>query len=704
MKRTPAEMPGFLLFMGIRQVIILSYKRARVMAPLRTHAWSYIVANQKDSTLFGNGDELPSNSSNNPHINELIESIGRRQVITGGAALGILAFFGAPLLPRTTEASQAAGLPRRQERLLFNAIPVTRADTVTVPEGFKASAFIPWGTPITGTYPAFLDDASNTARDQDDQTGMHHDGMHFFPIDAQNGKGRDSSHGLLVVNHEYIDAPLLHKNGPTVVNGKRVNADEVRKEINAHGVSIVEIRRTINGQWEVVPSARNRRITAATPMQIQGPARGHKLMVTRHSPDGTSARGTHNNCSNGFTPWGTYLTCEENWAGYFATKDTELPRELSRYGVSSTSRYGWESLAGDEFERFDATRKSDIAGGDYRNEPNTFGWIVEIDPFNPDSTPIKRTALGRFAHEGVIFAPTRSGKPVVCYSGDDSRNEYIYKYVSRDKYRPGSRNTDSLLDEGTLYAARFNADGSGEWLALDIADPAFRSACDTAGVSFADQGEVLINTRLAADVVGATKMDRPEWGAVHPDTGDVYFTLTNNTSRKEPDAANPRQNNAYGHIIRWREESRDYAGRRFKWSLFLLAGPQSDSQGPSGQPLTADNILASPDGLWFDNEGHLWIQTDMSGSQQTDGPFGNNQMLVADLKSGEMKRFLVGPVGCEVTGITATPDFRTLFVNIQHPGEGSTPDNLLSTWPDGSGKRPRAATVIITREDGRKIL
>lgn len=665
------------------------------------------MANQKDSLLFGNGDELPSNDSNNPHINELIEGIGRRQVISGGAALGMLAFLGVTL-PGASEASenadQAAGLLKRRNRLPFDAIPVTRADTVTVPEGFKASAFIPWGTPITGTYPIFLEDASNPARDQGDQTGMHHDGMHFFPIDAQNGKGRDSSHGLLVVNHEYIDAPLLHKNGPTVINGKRVNADEVRKEINAHGVSVVEIRRTINDQWEIVPSARNRRITAATPMQIQGPARGHKLLVTRHSPDGTSTRGTHNNCSNGFTPWGTYLTCEENWAGYFASKDTELPRELSRYGVGSTGRYGWETLEGDEFERFDATRKSDNASGDYRNEPNTFGWIVEIDPFNPDSTPIKRTALGRFAHEGIIFAPTKSGRPVVCYSGDDSRNEYIYKYVSRDKYRPSSRNNDRLLDEGTLYVARFNADGSGEWLALDITDPAFRSACDTAGVSFADQGEVLINTRLAADAVGATKMDRPEWGAVHPDTGEVYFTLTNNTSRKEPDAANPRPNNAYGHIIRWREESRDYAGRRFKWNLFLLAGPQNDSRDPSGQPLSAENILASPDGLWFDEEGHLWIQTDMSGSQQTDGPFGNNQMLVADPQSGAIKRFLVGPVGCEITGITATPDFRTLFVNIQHPGEGSTPDNLLSTWPDGPGKRPRAATVIITREDGRRLL
>lgn len=665
------------------------------------------MTNEKDPILFGNGDELPSNTSRNPHINELIEGLGRRQVLAGGATLGVLAFLGVAM-PGVGQAAEIAaedtGLFKRRNRLPFNPIAVTRADTVTVPQGYKASAFLPWGTPISGSYPAFLEDASNSAKDQAEQTGMHHDGMHFFPIDAQSGSGRNSNHGLLVINHEYIDAPLLHRNGPTVVDGKRVDADEVRKEINAHGVSVVEIRRNVNGDWEVVPSARNRRITAATPMQIQGPARGHELLATRYSPDGTATRGTHNNCAHGFTPWGTYLTCEENWAGYFASRDSDLPRELSRYGVGKKGRYGWETLPGDEFERFDATRKADSAKDDYRNEPNNFGWIVEIDPFNPDSTPIKHTALGRFAHEGVIFAPAKAGKPVVCYSGDDSRNEYIYKYVSRDKFRPGSRNNDRLLDEGTLYVARFNADGSGEWLALDMDDPAFQAACKAAGVSFADQGEVLINTRLAADTVGATKMDRPEWGAVHPDSGEVYFTLTNNTARSEADAANPRPGNAYGHIIRWREDSRDHAGIRFNWDLFLFAGPESDSRAPNGQPLSADNILASPDGLWFDDEGRLWIQTDMSGSQQSDGPFGNNQMLVADPQSGELKRFLVGPVGCEVTGITATPDFRTLFVNIQHPGEGSTADNLLSTWPDGPGKRPRAATVIITREDGRRLL
>lgn len=662
------------------------------------------MTDDNQNIMFGNGDELPSNRSGNPHIQDVVD-LGRRKIMAGGAAFGALAFLGGlPSIAAAAEPAQTGNeMPfQRRTRLPFGAVSITRADTITVPAGFTAKAFIPWGTPICGSYPTFLEDASNNAEDQAQQTGMHHDGMHFFPMDARS-RARKSDHGLLALNHEYIDAPLLHRNGPTVVGGKRVDADEVRKEINAHGVSIVEIRRGAQGDWAVLPSARNRRITGATPMRIEGPARGHDLMKTRYSPSGTSTRGTLNNCANGYTPWGTYLTCEENWAGYFASRDAELPRHLDRYGLRSSSRYGWETISGDEFQRFDATTTAEDPRADYRNEPNTFGWIVEIDPFDPDSTPVKHTALGRFAHEGLVFAPTKPGWPVVCYSGDDSQNEYIYKYVSRDKYRP-QRSDSRLLDDGILYVARFNPDGSGDWLALDIEDPNFQRACAAANVAFADQGEVLINTRLAADIVGATKMDRPEWGAVHPDTGEVYFTLTNNSGRQEADAANPRAPNPTGHIIRWRESGKNQIGTQFQWDLYLLAGPQTDSRDPLGRPLTEENILASPDGLWFDDEGRLWIQTDMSGSQLSSGPFGNNQMLVSDPKTGETKRFLVGPKGAEVTGITATPDFRTLFVNIQHPGEGSSSTDFTSSWPDGPGRRPRSATVIISRDDGGRVL
>ena len=518
--------------------------------------------------------------------------------------MGALAFLGASL-PGLAQAAEpmSRGIKdvpfKRRTRLPFVPVAVTRADTITVPSGYTATTFIPWGTPITGRYPAWLEDASNTAEDQAQQVGMHHDGMHFFPMNAKLG-GRQSDHGLLVLNHEYIDAPLLHRNGPTVVDGKRVNVDEVRKEINAHGVSVVEIRRGPRGEWSVLPTARNRRITGATPMRIEGPARGHALMRTRYSPSGTSARGTLNNCANGFTPWGTYLTCEENWAGYFATADAELPRELS-YGVRGAGRYGWETVAGDEFERFNATRIAATAQGDYRNEPNTFGWVVEIDPFDPHSTPIKHTALGRFAHEGLVFAPVKPGRPVVCYSGDDSQNEYIYKYVSRDKYRP--QRSDEPAGRWRPLRGAFQPGWQWRLARAGSCQPSVSARLQGRWRSVRRSGEVLINTRLAADIVGATKMDRPEWGAVHPDTGEVYFTLTNNSGRQQSDAANPRSPNAFGHIIRWREASRDFAGTRFTWDIYLLAGPEENSRSPKGRALDATNILASPDGLWFDDEG-----------------------------------------------------------------------------------------------------
>jgi hypothetical protein len=353
------------------------------------------------------------------------------------------------------------------------------------------------------------------------------------------------------------------------------------------------------------------------------------------------------------------------------------------------------------YARFNVSSLGEDATEDYRNEPNHFGWMVEIDPFDPESVPQKRTALGRFAHEGVVFAPAQEGQPVVCYSGDDARNEYTYKFVSAANYHAATAG-GYLLNEGTLYVAKFNEDGSGEWLPLDINDPDFIAKADAAGVTFEDQADVLINTRLAADVAGATKMDRPEWGAVHPETGEVYFALTNNTSRTEEnvDAANPRANNTTGHIIRWREQD----GDGFEWDIFMLAGDVgTETPGEDAVTLTEDNHFASPDGLWFDKRGVLWIQTDMSGSQQAEGPFGNNQMLAADPVTKEVRRFLVGPVECEVTGVIATPDMKTLFVNIQHPGDRSAPGDFNSHWPEGGAVRPRSATVIITKDDGGVI-
>lgn len=667
----------------------------------------------KNSPLVidNSGEEPLSNFSDNRTFASVLEArqLRRRSFLKGGMHTAVAAFIGTGLVAcgsssnnSSSSASSASSLSSvgssssaAPEVLLgFTGIASGRSDTIQVPPGYTATSFVPWGTPITGSLPPFADNGSNTGAEQEQQVGSHHDGIFFLPIDANIG-GNNSEEGLLVMNHEYFDPAVFHANGPSQVNGKRPT-DEVHKEVATHGVSIIHIKRS-NNIWQVVEgSALNRRITGATPMEIRGPAMGSAKMVTKYSPSGSETRGTLNNCGSGLTPWNTYLTAEENWAGYFVNRDAERPREHTRYGVpSGNSRYLWENAESgeDQYIRFDASTKGDHPHQDYRNEPNTFGWMVEIDPFRPESKPQKRTSLGRFGHEGVVFAPAVEGEPVVCYSGDDATNEYIYKFVSADNYQAATAG-GHLLNHGVLYVARFNDDGSGEWLPLDIANPDFVTKAAAAGVTFADQADVLINTRLAADIQGATKMDRPEWGTVHPDTGEVYFTLTNNTGRTETNAANPRANNTTGHIIRWREQD----DNRFEWDIFLLGGDVGTTTGDV--TLTEENHFASPDGLWIDARGVLWIQTDMSGSQQSDGPFGNNQMLAADPVTKEVKRFLIGPTECEVTGVHATPDLRTLFVNIQHPGDRSTPGNFTSHWPGGGSSRPRSATVIVTKDDG----
>jgi hypothetical protein len=514
--------------------------------------------------------------------------------------------------------------------------------------------------------------------------------------------------------HKSMVGGEFDSEGVLIVDGAR-DADAVRKEASAHGVSVVHVRKQADGAWAVVQDPLNRRITALTPMTFGGPVAGTDFLKTKYSPEGTTTRGTLNNCSNGFTPWNTYLTCEENWAGYFRNGDVKdgepnLPREQDRYGVpTDQGRYAWELATGapDEFVRFDVSTRGATPADDYRNEANGFGWVVEIDPFDAGSVPVKRTALGRFAHEGVVFAPAIEGQPLVAYAGDDSRFEYIYKYVSKAPYAAATAD-GSLLDEGTLSVARFNADGSGDWLALSFGENGL-----TPENGFASQGDVLVNTRLAADHVGATKMDRPEWGAVDPRSGAVYFTLTNNTKRTQVqvDAANPRAVNAFGQIIRWTEEGEGHGGTRFAWDLFVIAGDKAQSRTFAGKALGAlgeDSIFACPDGLSFDQDGRLWIQTDIGEAEQNKGvmePFGNNQMLCADPHTGEVRRFLTGPVGQEITGITMTPDRQTIFINVQHPGAVTTEADfrdgkLASHWPDAGTAYPRSATVVISKRDG----
>lgn len=675
-----------------------------------------------DRTIENNPEEPVSNFTSNRYFADIIQArYSRRTMLKGSLGAAAVTFLGAGLVgcggdSDNDDDNGGDGGDGTPPRLSFDAIATSRQDAVVVPEGYTAKAFVPWGTPILGSYPAYMDDGGNTGADQSMQVGMHHDGMHFFPLEGS------SEHGLLVMNHEYVDQITLHPNGPS--EGPRP-LDEVRKEMAAHGVSVIEVQKSSNGDWEVVPSALNRRINAFTVMALRGPARGHDLVKTAFSPEGTRTRGTINNCANGFTPWGTYLTCEENWPGYFHVRMDPQPRHLARYGVTGWQGYHWYDVLDEDsdlYTRFQPSESGDDATQDFRNEPNGFGWIVEIDPHDPDAMPIKRTALGRFSHEGVVFAEPKVGEPMVFYSGDDARFEYIYKFVSKNLYQEGMTGND-LMDEGTLYVARFNDDGSGEWLPLSMGDDGFVAKMNAAvGTTvgsiefdepFADQGELLINTRLAADIAGATRMDRPEWGAVCPRTGMVYFTLTNNSNRTEDDtdAANPRAANQVGQIIRWQEDGAASAST-FQWDLFALGGhlEGSEQEGRSlvaDAALTAENIFSCPDGLWFDGRGLLWIQTDMSGSMQDGssdhGDFGNNQMLVAEPDTGLIKRFLVGPTECEVTGITMTPDHKTLFVNIQHPGDRSEPGDFTSHWPDGGSSRPRSSTVVVTRDDGGEI-
>ncbi|WP_153031110.1 PhoX family phosphatase [Amycolatopsis sp. YIM 10] len=600
-----------------------------------------------------------------PTLSELAQRrLSRRTALAGGLATAAASFF-ATAAPRPAAAAPA-GL------LGFPAIPPSSADEVVLPPGYRYQVLFPWGHPIEPSGPAFREDASNTAEEQARQAGDHHDGMWFFPLTAGAGRA-----GLLCVNHEATTEQLLHTDGKAAWT-----PEKTAKSMAAHGVSVVEVKQDrVGGGWRLAESKFARRITMTTPAELTGPAAGHPLLRTGADPDGVRVLGTLNNCASGPTPWRTYLTCEETINKYFYYGEQPPPAGSpeERYGIGSESPYPWYTTE----SRFDMRTEP--------NEYHRFGWVVEIDPFDPSSTPKKRTALGRMEHENAVVVKARGGEAVV-YMGDDTQFDYFYKFVGAepiDQARAGGR---SPLDAGTLYVARFEAEGTGRWLPLVHGEPGLTEAD-----GFADQAAVLVHTRLAADAAGATPMDRPEWCTVQPGTGAVFFTCTNNTARTEStDPVNPRLNNRFGHIVKI-DEGGDPAAEKFDWDIFLLAGDQE-----SGATVPAGQAFGSPDGLWFDQAGRLWIQTD--GTQPlVDGAAQNNQMLAADPATGEIRRFLAGPRRCEITGITATPDGRSLFVNIQHPGDSGTPDDPRagSNWPDFSPTgRPRSATIVITREDG----
>ena len=625
-----------------------------------------------------------SNRSSNADIHSVSDP-ARRVWIRGGLA----ALVGGALAPL---AAGCATAPDVRSLLGFKGIAASTADRIVVPAGYVATTIAAWGEPVgvPGRMPAWREDASGSAADQAVQMGMHHDGIHFYPLAGS------SARGLLAMNHEYVDDGLLHAGGMAAWT-----AEKVQKAQAAHGIAVIEIERQADGWQMVRPSLFARRITASTPFALGGPAAGHAMMKTAADPAGRTVLGTINNCASGKTPWGTYLSGEENFKDYFAIGEVKPDAHQSRWGIRKTAFYRWN----EHDERFDSAK--------HPNEFNRFGWVVEVDPMDPNSTPIKRTALGRAAHEGAWVAVTKDGRAVV-YSGEDSRFEYIYKFVSRDRIAPAGNGLTQaqanrvLLDHGTLFVARFDADGTGRWLPLVHGQGPLTSAN-----GFADPGEVLIKSRQASDALGATKMDRPEWLAIDPKSGEVFASLTNNSSRGasgQPgtDAANPRAENVMGNIIRWKDDG-DFDGATLRWSHLVLAGDPANAR-PDAKGTINGDLFACPDGLMLDARGVLWIQTDVHTSQMNKGELvriGNNQMLACDRGSGEVRRFLTGPVGCEITGATQTPDGTTMFINIQHPGE--TPSDRsdpaepgrFSTWP--SGGRPRSATVVIRRIDGGLI-
>ena len=598
-------------------------------------------------------------------------AISRRGFLCGTAACGATAFvLSAGGLAAQPARAAVAGLD-------FTPVAANGLDTVTVPDGYSWHVVARWGDPLWSTGAAFDHARRGTGESQEAAFGDNNDGMALYT---------DGDKNVLAVNNEYVNLDIMFANRES---GKPETADDVRKCKAGHGVSVIEIAQQ-DGAWRIVQdSPYNRRITPDTPMEITGPARGHDLVKTATDPAGTIALGTWNNCGNGRTSWGTYLACEENFNGYFSSSDPDfaLPAGYKRYGIKAEDRgYGWAMTD----ERFDVSK--------HPNEPHRAGYVVEIDPLDPASMPKKRTALGRFKHENAEVTLAADGR-VVVYLGDDERGEFLYKFVSDGVYAEGGDNRD-LLESGTLSVARFADDGTGEWVALT-----------PEATGMASQAEICIHTRQAASAVGATTMDRPEWVAANPNKAEAYCCLTNNENRGvKPNEGgdltpvggpNPREKNKYGQIVRWMPDGGDHASTAFAWDLYVIAGnPTIHGDARAGSAnVNADNMFNSPDGIAFDSQGRLWIQTD--GKYSNEGDFtgqGNNTMLVGDPATGEIRRFLVGPRECEVTGITWSADRKTMFIGIQHPGEKGD-----SHFPEGGEATPRSAVVAITRDDGGVI-
>jgi secreted PhoX family phosphatase len=602
----------------------------------------------------------------------LSRHIARRSFLKSSLAAVPAALLAPTLLNTKTQAATP-------DKLLFQPVPLGTQDTIALPAGYSTQVLLRWGDALFVDSPAF--DISNlTAEAQRKQFGYNNDFISYIPL-ASGGR-KDSRRGLLFVNHEYTNPELMFQ-GYSVDS---VTKNQVDIELAAHGNSIVEIVYK-NGQWQVATRSHyNRRITAETRIEITGPAAGHDWLKTSYDQAGSFAYGTLNNCGGGLTPWGTILTCEENFNQYFANlnalSDSDPRKAIhTRYGLpTGASERRWERF----YNRFDLTKEP--------NEPFKFGWVMEVDPFDPTSTPRKRTALGRLKHEAATSVISKNGLAVI-YTGDDERFDYLYKFVSRRPVNQSNRAANlNLLDDGTLYVAKFKDNGTGEWLPLIAGQGALATW---------SQEEVLLYTRGAGDAIGATKMDRPEDVEVNPVNGKIYGVFTNNTQRATSgrpgtDAANPRGTNRHGHIIEMSEDRNDAAAETFTWNIFLLCGdPTANDTYFAGFDKSKVTMISSPDNITFDKQGNMWITTDgQPGTiQKNDGVY---VVPVDGEERGYVRQFLSSVVGSETTGPELTPNNETLFVSIQHPGEGGTFASPVSHFPDGNDT-PRPSVVAITK-------
>lgn len=630
------------------------------------------------------GDDQGPNPTGARPMRELIEARLSRRGLLKGVAAGALAggLFGRVARGKDDPSS-----------LRFAEIAHGIDGTHHVAPGHAAEVLIRWGDALAKDAPAF-DPRAQSAAAQAKQFGYNCDFTAYMPLPAGSG---NSEHGLLCVNHEYVSTALMF---PGEGDAEPAGRQQAEIQMAAHGHSVVEIRKD-GGTWRIVADGPyNRRITAnGTRMRIAGPAAGHERLRTRADRSGREVIGTLSNCAGGSTPWGTVLIAEENFSDYFGNvpKDAPQAEAYRRYGISSDCEYTWWRYQ----DRFDVTKEP--------NEPNRFGWVVELDPYDPRSIPVKRTALGRFKHEGAQCIVNGDGR-VVIYSGDDENFEYIYKFVTARGHDPRRRAANrDLLDDGTLYVARFFEDGRLRWLPL-----VFGHGPLTPENGFHDQAEVLIEARRAADLLGATPMDRPEDIEPNPVNGRVYAMLTKNKKRRpeQVDAANPRPENRAGHIIEivppgGRGPDADHAATDARWGIFLIAGDPASGTTLYGAGTGANGWFACPDNAAIDGKGRLWITTDQGGGAARTGTCDGVWATDVDGDGRATPRFFFrAPIGAEICGPSFTPDGRTLFLSIQHPGDvdGSSFDAPATRWPDFiEGMPPRPSVVAVTRLDGGRI-